>query len=103
MVNRNRLPDAIRPVPANSISNEDKLRILQVSTDPEYDDRPPPPHRSHTGGRGISIASESSFYRVLKAKKLVRHRGRARYMVFMPDLRAIQQLNMGYHSSVVAG
>lgn len=78
VVSCDRRPDAIRPVPANSLSNEERQRIVQVCTEPEYVDRPPCHIVPALADRGIYIASESSFYRVLKAEKLVRHRGRAK-------------------------
>ncbi|EAA2949884.1 IS3 family transposase [Salmonella enterica] len=73
-----RRPDAIRPEPANRLSDEERQRIVEVCTRPEYVDRPPCHIVPALADRGIYIASESSFYRVLKAEKLVRHRGRAK-------------------------
>lgn len=78
VVSSDRRPDAVRPTPANRLSNEERQRILQVCTEPEYVDRPPCQIVPALADRGIYIASESSFYRVLKAAKLVRHRGRAK-------------------------
>lgn len=78
VVNRDRRHDATRPAPANRLSAEERQRIIQVCTEPEYVDRPPCHIVPALADRGIYIASESTFYRVLKAEQLVRHRGRAK-------------------------
>lgn len=107
MVNRDRRPDAIRPESANSLSNEKKRLILQVCTDPEYVDQPPCHIVPVLADRGIYIASESSFYRVLQAENLVRHRGRAK--AYGTDDRPTSYtatkpvVFMGYDSSAVVG
>ncbi|WP_230684166.1 IS3 family transposase [Enterobacter ludwigii] len=78
VVNCDRRHDAIRPAPANRLSAEERQRIIQVCTEPEYVDRPPCHIVPDLADRGIYIASESTFYRVLKAEQLIRHRGRAK-------------------------
>lgn len=78
VVSSDRRSDSIRPAPANHLCNEERQRIVQVCTRPGYVDRPPCHIVPVLADRGSYIASESSFYRILKAEKLVRHRGRAK-------------------------
>lgn len=103
-----RRPDAIRPEPVNRLSDEERQRIVEVCTSPEYVDRPPCHIVPALADRGIYMASESSFYRVLKAEKLVRHRCRAKahgtYQAHKLYSRGAKPVVvMGYHSSAFAG
>lgn len=49
-----------------------------MCAEPDQADLPPCHIVPALADRGICIASESSFYRVLKAKGLTRHRGRVK-------------------------
>lgn len=89
VVNRDRRHDAIRPAPAYRLGAEERLRIIQVCSEPEYVDRPPCHIVPTLADRGIYIASESTYHRVLKAEQLVRHRGRAKRKVLTPDPQVI--------------
>lgn len=64
--------------PANKLSTEERKEILQVVTSDEYKDLTPwkiiP---KLIDEKGIFIASESSFYRILNEEKLLAHRGRS--------------------------
>lgn len=56
MVNRDRRHHAIRHAPANRLSAEERQRIIQVCTEPEYVDRPPCHIVPALADRGIYIA-----------------------------------------------
>lgn len=64
--------------PANKLSEEEVGEILRVSTSKEYMDLPPCQIVPTLADKGIYIASESSFYKVLKAHYLMEHRGKSR-------------------------
>jgi transposase InsO family protein len=62
--------------PANKLTNDERLEILQVSSSIEFRDKPPSQIVPELADQGVYLASESSFYRVLQANKLMKHRGR---------------------------
>ena len=72
-----RRPEAIRPTPKNKISDEEAQIILEIVTSPEYQSAPPSQIVPKLADKGIYLASESTFYRVMKEAQLHNHRGRA--------------------------
>ncbi|NCY12781.1 MAG: IS3 family transposase, partial [Burkholderiaceae bacterium] len=64
--------------PANKLSAQERSRILQIATSPEYRDLTPWKIVSTLADQAIYVASESSFYRVLKQHGEQHHRGRSR-------------------------
>jgi putative transposase len=64
-------------VPANRLSPEEQETILTVCNEPEYRSLPPTQIVPRLADHGRYIASESSFYRVLRAHDQVHRRGRA--------------------------
>lgn len=70
-------PDAARPVPANALSEAERQKLVALSCQPEFASLPPSQIVPILADRGEYYASESSFYRVLKAHDLQHHRGRA--------------------------
>lgn len=70
-------PDAERPAPANRLTEAERARILAVCNQPEYSHLPPSQIVPILADQGEYIASESSFYRVLREAGQVHHRGRA--------------------------
>lgn len=64
-------------VPANRLSPEEQAAILAVCHEPEYRSLPPTQIVPRLADQGRYIASESSFYRVLRAHDQVHRRGRA--------------------------
>ena len=64
-------------VPANRLSPEEQEAILAVCNEPEYRSLPPTQIVPRLADQGVYIASESSFYRVLRAHDQVHRRGRA--------------------------
>ncbi len=65
--------DAIH-IPANQLTAQERQRILTVANLPEYANRSPHQIVPMLADQGIYIASESSFYRVLKAENQLNHR-----------------------------
>jgi len=70
-------PQADRPVPANKLSEEERQRILEVCNLPQYAHLPPSQIVPALADEGIYIASESTFYRVLREADQLHHRGKA--------------------------
>lgn len=65
-------------VPANKLTLVEIQEIVQISTSAEYVDLAPSQIVPALADKGIYIASESSFYKVLKEKKLLKHRGKSK-------------------------
>lgn len=62
----------------NQLSEEEKNTLLKIANSVEYRNLPPCKIVPLLADRGIYIASESSFYRVLKAHKQLTHRNMSR-------------------------
>lgn len=62
---------------AHALTPEEKAQILTVCNSPEHQSLPPSQIVPKLADEGIYIASESSFYRVLKAQGQLNRRGRA--------------------------
>jgi len=63
--------------PANKLSHEEREAILSVCRKPEFQSLPPSQIVPRLADNGEYIASESSFYRVLREADQVHRRGRA--------------------------
>ena len=63
--------------PANKLSDEEREAILSVCNRPEYQSLPPSQIVPRLADTGEYLASESSFYRVLREVDQVNRRGRA--------------------------
>lgn len=72
-----RRPLAQRPKPAHALSEAEREAILAVANEPRFAELPPARIVPALADEGCYIASESSFYRVLRAHHQVRYRGRA--------------------------
>jgi transposase InsO family protein len=70
-------PTAKRKAPANKLSDAERARIVETCNRAEYASLPPSQIVPRLTDRGEYIASESSFYRVLREAEQVRHRGKA--------------------------
>nr|WP_235424866.1 IS3 family transposase [Vibrio vulnificus] len=71
-------PTCVRPVPANKLSPQERNAIIEVCNRPEYASLPPTQIVPTLLDNGEYIASESSYYRVLKAEGQLHTRGRQR-------------------------
>lgn len=64
--------------PTNSLTEDEKQTILQTANSPRFKDKPPAQIVPILLDEGNYIASESSFYRVLKENDMVKHRANTR-------------------------
>ena len=67
----------IHPEPANKLTEEERQEILSVMNSEEFASKAPCEVVPILADRGIYIASESTFYKVLKDAKELAHRGRS--------------------------
>jgi len=67
-----------KTTPANKLSHEERERLIAVATNVEFRDLSPHQIVPRLADRGEYLASESTIYRVLKAEKLLSHRGRSK-------------------------
>ena len=84
-VRSDRRPAAPRPAPANRLSDEERAAILRVVNEPRFASLPPTQIVPMLADEGQYLASESSFYRILREENQLAHRGRAR----APQARAV--------------
>ena len=66
-----------RTKPANRLSELERAKIIAVATSAEFINRSPHQIVPTLADRGEFVASESSFYRVMKAGEVLAHRGRS--------------------------
>lgn len=71
-----RRPTAPRPVPKNKLSAEEEQQVLAICHEPRFASLPPAQIVPALADEGRYIASESTFYRVLRRSGEVTHRGR---------------------------
>ena len=65
-------------VPANRLRTEERAAILETANEAQYAHLPPSQIVPDLADKGIYLASESSFYRILRAAKQLANRGRAK-------------------------
>ncbi|MGL6152366.1 MAG: IS3 family transposase [Aeromonas sobria] len=70
-------PTAIRPKPANALSPTEQEAVLTVCNSPEFASLPPSQIVPRLADQGCYLASESSFYRILRAEDQQHRRGRS--------------------------
>jgi putative transposase len=70
-------PDAARPEPAHKLSEAERERIVTVCHETRFADLPPSQIVPRLADEEAYVASESSFYRVLRSQGEQQHRGRA--------------------------
>jgi putative transposase len=69
---------AQRRTPANALTAQERAQVLAVANRPEFADKAPHQIVPALADRGEYVASESSFYRILRAERQLAHRGRAK-------------------------
>ena len=74
-------PTAVRPEPANKLTENERQQVLEVCNEPRFASLPPSQIVPTLLDEGVYIASESTYYRVLKANEQVNHRGRSRQVM----------------------
>lgn len=77
-VHADRRPQAVRPAPVNRLTQEERQAVLALCNAPEYASLPPSQIVPRLADQGVYVASESTFYRVLKSEGQLHARGRAR-------------------------
>lgn len=75
---KDKRPLAIRPEPSNKLTPEERKQVLNVCNQPEYASLPPSQIVPRMADKGTYLASESTFYRVLKQANQQHHRGKSR-------------------------
>lgn len=75
---------AKRAAPAHKLSDEERVRVLELANSEEFASLPPSQIVPTLADRGLYVASESTFYRVLRAAAQQHHRGRARKPIKRP-------------------
>ncbi len=76
-VKKDQRPLVKRPTPKNKLSQEERKEIIKVVNSPEYADLAPSQIVPKLVDEGKYIASESTFYKVLKEEKMNTHRSRS--------------------------
>ena len=71
-------PLAKRCTPQNKLSNEEVAEVLALCNQSDYASLPPSQIVPRLADEGRYLASESTFYRILKAHKQLHHRGRTK-------------------------
>lgn len=61
--------------PKNQLSDSERKRVLAIANSPEFGHLPPSQIVPRLVDQGEYVASESTFYRVLKAENQLKHRG----------------------------
>lgn len=69
---------ALQREPANKLSAHERQQILAIANQPQFAHLPPSQIVPALADRGLYIASESSFYRVLRQANQLAHRGKAK-------------------------
>lgn len=80
-VKKDKRPHAKRPTPKNKITKEERDEIINTVNSPRFADLSPTQIVPKLAEEGIYIASESTFYRVLREEKMNKHRSRTRQPV----------------------
>jgi putative transposase len=67
-----------RQSPPHKLSEAERQQLLAIANAPDYADLPPSKIVPKLADQGLYIASESTFYRVLKAEKQLAHRQKSK-------------------------
>lgn len=80
-----------RQAPANKLSPAERRRVLALANSEEFRDMSPKQIVPCLADRGEYVASESSFYRVLREEEQLVHRGRAKAPTSRPPPQLVAQ------------
>ena len=61
-------------VPSNKLRDQERQKVLKIANSPEYRDLSPNQIVPKLADMGIYLASESTFYRIMRDEKLINHR-----------------------------
>ena len=70
--------DAERRKPTGTLSDDERHRVLEIADSPEYASKPPAQIVADLADKGQWLASESTFYRILREKNQQHTRGKAK-------------------------
>jgi putative transposase len=73
-----RRPTAPRPAPSNKLSEAERRAVLDTCNSQAFESLPPSQIVPRLADQGRYLASEASFYRILRADGQQHHRGRAK-------------------------
>ena len=76
VIGEDKRPTAIRPEPVNKLSTKERQAVIDVYNEEEFASLAPNQIVPILADRGEYIASESSFYHILKAEDMLHHRGK---------------------------
>lgn len=82
-------PQVARPAPAHKLTPEERQRILDICHEARFADLPLAQIVPQLADEGIYVASESSFYRVLRQAQQQHHRGRSKVPVQSEPVRHV--------------
>lgn len=71
-------PQAQRPTPSHALSQAERAEVLRIANEPRFAEQPPARIVPALADEGRYVASESTFYRILRAQGQAAHRGRAK-------------------------
>jgi len=77
-VHADQRPLVQRPEPRNKLSEDERATVLSICNSNEFANLPPSQIVPKLADQGVYLASESSFYRILREAGQQHHRGRAR-------------------------
>lgn len=77
-VKKDQRPLALRPEPRNKLTTEERQKMLEIVKEEKFADLPPSQIVPKLADEGLYIASESSFYRLLREESMQHHRGRSK-------------------------
>ena len=78
MVREDGRKGAKRREPTNALSDDEKRDVLEIADSPEYASKPPAQIVADLADKGRWVASESTFYRILRGANQQHHRGRSK-------------------------
>ncbi|EDR5079325.1 helix-turn-helix domain-containing protein [Salmonella enterica] len=76
VINADQRPNAANRIPRNKLSEAERQQILELCNSPEFASLPPNVIVPTLADKGIYIASESTFYRILKSANQLTRRTR---------------------------
>jgi len=83
-IKEDKRPIAKRPMPANKLSEEERTEIITIVNKAEYADLAPSQIVPKLADQGKYIASESTFYRILREEKMITHRNKSKQPIKRP-------------------
>lgn len=77
-INEDQRPIIDRSAPKNKLTEKERAKVIEIANSPDFADLPPSQIVPKLADEGKYIASESTFYRILKEEKMDTHRSRSK-------------------------